>query len=160
MDILTDDDLLHLLAEAGASYEVPDDGADRAVEALEDDVVVPLLRRRRVQLAGAAAVVAVAVALGVGVFGGDDVDRVGQLAGAAPAATAAPKALENLQLGYDPRSGTLDTRDSASKDGALSDLLHSGAGAATSGSSAGGAQGLAPVAAAPAADAARGALRA
>ena len=79
MGTLTDDDLRHLLSEAGASYDVPDDGPD---EVLDEAVVVPLHRRRMVQLPAAAAVVALALVAGTALFGGDDVDRVGQLAGA------------------------------------------------------------------------------
>ncbi|MCW2606283.1 MAG: hypothetical protein JWO60_976 [Frankiales bacterium] len=164
MGTFTDDDLLHLLGEAADSYPVPDGAAERAVAALEDDVVVPLVRRRSVQLASAAAVAVVGLVLGVGLFGGDDVDRVGQLAGApaptsltygkgAPAA-AAPQADEKLARSYDPRSGTLDTRDG----GALADTLAPAqalpgrAAAGTAAGSAGSAPGAAagaPAAAAP-----------
>ena len=79
MGTLTEDDLRHLLGEAGASFAVPEDGPD---EVLEVAAVVPLHRRRLVQLPAAAAVVALALLAGTALFGGDDVDRVGQLAGA------------------------------------------------------------------------------
>ena len=81
MGTLTDEDLLHLLGEAGASFEVPEDGVDEVLEEVAAQVV-PLHRRRWVQLPAAAAVVALAVLGGVTFFGGDGVDRVGQLAGA------------------------------------------------------------------------------
>lgn len=168
MGTLTDDDLLHLLGEAADSYAVPDGAAERAVAALDDDDVVPLLRRRPVQLGSAAALVAVAVALGVGLFGGDDVDRVGQLAGAAPSPSfqvesgrvplpqpAAPggKALDDLQLAYNPRSATLDP--GASADGALRDLSNGTTAASAGGAAeaeapvAGTARGAAPAAVVP-----------
>lgn len=91
MGTLTDDDLLHLLGEAAGSFPVPEDGPELVLEEIEDEAaVVPLHRRRLVQLPAAAAVVAVAVLAGIALFGGNDVDRVGQLAGAqreaAPAA--------------------------------------------------------------------------
>lgn len=79
MGTLTDDDLRHLLGEAAGSYDVPEDGPD---EVREDASVVPLHRRRIVQLPAAAAVVALALLAGTALFGGDEVDRVGQLAGA------------------------------------------------------------------------------
>jgi len=79
MGTLTDDDLRHLLGEAAAAYDVPEDGCD---EVLDEAVVVPLHRRRRVQLPAAAAAVVLALLAGTALFGGDDVDRVGQLAGA------------------------------------------------------------------------------
>lgn len=93
MGTLTDEDLLHLLGEAGSSFEVPEDGIDEVLDELAAEVV-PLHRQRWVQLPAAAAVVAVAVLAGVTFFGGDGVDRVGQLAGAErPSAdTAAPGA--------------------------------------------------------------------
>jgi hypothetical protein len=83
MGTLTDADLLHLLGEAAGSFQVPEDGAELVLEEIEDEAaVVPLHRRRLVQLPAAAAVVAVAVLGGLALFGGNDVDRVGQLAGA------------------------------------------------------------------------------
>jgi hypothetical protein len=81
MGTLTDEDLLHLLGEAGSSYAVPEEGADEVLDEAADEVV-PWHRRRLVQLPAAAAVVAVAVLAGVSFFGADGVDRVGQLAGA------------------------------------------------------------------------------
>lgn len=106
MGTLTDEDLLHLLGEAGASFEVPEDGVDEVLEEVAAQVV-PLHRRRWVQLPAAAAVVALAVVGGVAFFGGDGVDRVGQLAGAERAADgdagltrrAAPGDLRDLAAG-------------------------------------------------------------
>lgn len=93
MGTLTDEDLLHLLGEAANSFAVPEDGAAEVLdEVAADRAVVPLWRHRRVQLASAAAVVAVGVALGAAVFGGNEVDRVGQLAGAERAPVDADQA--------------------------------------------------------------------
>jgi hypothetical protein len=93
MGTLTDEDLLHLLGEAGSSYAVPEEGADEVLDEAADEVV-PWHRRRLVQLPAAAAVVAVAVLAGTAFFDGDSVDRVGQLAGAERASgdTLAPAA--------------------------------------------------------------------
>jgi hypothetical protein len=83
MGTLTDEDLRHLLGEAAGSYDVPDDGPALVLEeAAEEAEVVPFYRHRRVQVASAAAGVAAVLALGVALFGGNDVDRIGQLAGA------------------------------------------------------------------------------
>lgn len=83
MGTLTDDDLMHLLGEAAGSFAVPEDGPELVLEEIEDEAaVVPLHRRRLVQLPAAAAVVATAVLAGIALFGGNDVDRIGQLAGA------------------------------------------------------------------------------
>jgi hypothetical protein len=79
MGTLTDDDLRHLLGEAAASYDEPDEAHDDILDAA---VLVPLHRRRAFQVPAAAAVVALALLAGTALFGGDDVDRVGQLAGA------------------------------------------------------------------------------
>ncbi len=111
MGTLTDDDLLHLLGEAAGSYAVPEDGpADVLAEGESGPPAVSLVRRPRVLLASAAAVAVVAVVLGTTVFGGGDVDRVGQLAGASRSAGEAPvpaaagpesarrSALDGLQL--------------------------------------------------------------
>ncbi len=120
MGTFTDDDLRHLLGEAAASYDVPDDAADETVATLaEDRTVVPLLRRRPVQLISAAAAVAV-VLLGIGLFQGDRVDRVGQLAGssgdlqsgAGRVPAAGPEALPNTK-GLDDRAFTSDTAGSS-----------------------------------------------
>ena len=92
MGTLTDDDLLHLLGEAADSFAVPEDGPGEVLDdAAADEAVVPLWRHRRVQLASAAAVVAAGVALGTAVFGGNEVDRIGQLAGAAQPPAAADR---------------------------------------------------------------------
>lgn len=83
MGTFTDDDLQHLLGEAGGSFALPDCGAELVLDAAEQaGRVVPLHRRRWVQLSSAAAVVAVGVVLGVGLLGGGAQDRIGQLAGA------------------------------------------------------------------------------
>lgn len=83
MGTLNDSDLTFLLGEGADGFVVPVDGPALVLDALEEQaVVVPLHRRRRVQLTSAAAVVAVGAVLGVGLFGGSGVDRVGQLAGA------------------------------------------------------------------------------
>ena len=94
---LADSDLLHLLGEAGDSHPLPADGAALLLDAVEQEArVVPLVRRRSAHLTAAAAVTAVGLVLGVGLFAGDDVDRVGQLAGAAsePRAESGPGPLE------------------------------------------------------------------
>ena len=99
MGTFTDDDLQHLLGEAGGSFALPDCGAELVLDAAEQaGRVVPLHRRRWVQLSSAAAVVAVGVVLGVGLLGGGAQDRIGQLAGAsndqqsrpAPASSGGP----------------------------------------------------------------------
>jgi hypothetical protein len=62
--MLTDDDLTRLLAEAGAAFEVPDEGPAFVLEELGDATPArPWLRRRGVQLTAAAAVVVVAALL-------------------------------------------------------------------------------------------------
>jgi hypothetical protein len=95
MGTLTDEDLRHLLGEAGASFEVPEDGVEAVLEEAADAEVVPWHRRRLVQLPAAAAVVAVAVLAGASFFGADGVDRVGQLAGAErPGAETAGRAMD------------------------------------------------------------------
>ena len=115
MGTFTDDDLHHLLAEAGGSYAVPPFGADVVLDASRDDAdVVPLVRRRWVQLASAAAVVAVGTVLGVGLFGGDGVDRVGQLAGAAPKASAPVQ--EQVLDSYSPNAGRGDRLERSGAD--------------------------------------------
>ncbi|MEX2289591.1 MAG: DUF4349 domain-containing protein [Mycobacteriales bacterium] len=84
MGTLTEQDLRSLLAEAADGYPVPEDGPVEVLDAIvEESAVVPLLRRRPVQLSAAAAVAAVGLALGLGLFAGNADDRVGQLAGAA-----------------------------------------------------------------------------
>ena len=99
MGTFTDDDLQHLLGEAGGTFALPDCGAELVLDAVEQaGRVVPLHRRRWVQLSSAAAVVAVGVALGVGLIGDGADDRIGQLAGASsneqsgpvPASSAGP----------------------------------------------------------------------
>lgn len=58
--MLTDDDLTRLLEEAGSSYDVPLEGPDYVLEERADGgTVVPLFRRRWVQLSAAAAVLVV-----------------------------------------------------------------------------------------------------
>lgn len=62
MGTLTDEDLRHLLGEAAASFDVPEDGPDEVrAELAEEAEVVPLRRRRWVQVPAAAAVVTVAL---------------------------------------------------------------------------------------------------
>ena len=83
MGTFTDADLQHLLGEAGGSFALPDCGAELVLDAAEQTGrVVPLHRRRWVRLSSVAAVVAVGVVLGIGLFGGNVDDRIGQLAGA------------------------------------------------------------------------------
>lgn len=97
MGTLTDEDLLHLLGEAADSFDVPEDGPAEVLEELaEEPSGVTPWRRRPVQLVSAAAVVAVGIALGASFFGGNDVDRIGQLAGAerVPAPSSAGRAAE------------------------------------------------------------------
>lgn len=147
MGTLTDDDLRHLLGEAAGSYDVPEDGPD---EVREDAAVVPLHRRRSVQLPAAAAVVALALLAGTALFGGDDVDRVGQLAGAqrqpaeqvaAPATdgvarrsaageAAAPVPAAVDQLFSATADGTASSGVAAAAPGSADVQLTSGAGAA------------------------------
>lgn len=129
MGTFTDADLAHLLGEAGDSFAVPEFGAAVVMDAYEEvAAVVPLHRRRWVQLSSAAAVAAVGMVLGVSLFGGNDVDRIGQLAGAeqvaprpvpAPASSAGATALSDLQLSFNPQSGTLDTRDFSAESGRM-----------------------------------------
>ena len=91
MGTFTDADLQHLLGEAGGSFELPDCGAELVLDAAgQTGRVVPLHRRRWVQLSSAAAVVAVGVVLGIGLFGGNVDDRIGQLAGASNEAQSGP----------------------------------------------------------------------
>ena len=99
MGTFTDADLQHLLGEAGGSFALPDCGAELVLDAAEQTGrVVPLHRRRWVQLSSAAAVVAVGVVLAIGLFGDDVDNRIGQLAGAGnneqsrpePASSAGP----------------------------------------------------------------------
>jgi hypothetical protein len=91
MGTLTDDDLRHLLGEAGGSFAVPEDGAADVADAALDAEVVPLHRRRWVQLPAAAVVVTGALLGGmlladtrdgtrggfVGLSGGDLREQVG-----------------------------------------------------------------------------------
>lgn len=79
MGTLTDADLRHLLGEAAGSFDEP---ATARGEIADAAAVVPLHRRRIVQLPAAAAAVALALLAGTALFGGDEVDQVGQLAGA------------------------------------------------------------------------------
>ena len=90
MTTLSDADLQHLLGLAAGSHPVPEDGPDLVLGARRDEDV-PLARRRGVRVLTAAAALAAVAALGIGVFGGDSTDRVGQLAGA-PGPEAAPRA--------------------------------------------------------------------
>ena len=124
MGTLTDEDLKHLLGEAAASFEEPEDGTQDVLDARGDGVVVPLRRRRWVQVPAAAAVVAGAVLGGMllaGQLGGTE--TVTPTAAPPPAASGAtaPGALSNLQLGYNPSSGALDSR-TESADGLLQRL--------------------------------------
>lgn len=79
MGTLTDDDLRHLLGEAAACFDEPEEAQDDILDAA---VVVPLHRRWLVQLPAAAAAVALALLAGTALFGDNGEDRVGQLAGA------------------------------------------------------------------------------
>lgn len=137
MGTLTDEDLRHLLDEAAGSYEVPEEGPQGALDALEEQVVVPLRRRRWVQVPAAAAVVAGAVLGGVllagqlrsgpapttaaapGAAGLKGASKDGALndlrlglnpQGTAAARDTAPGALGNLQLSYNAEAGSQDTR--------------------------------------------------
>lgn len=70
MGTLTDEDLTSLLGEAAASFDVPEDGPDEVRAELADEAeVVPLRRRRWVQVPAAAAVVTGALLAG-SVWGG------------------------------------------------------------------------------------------
>lgn len=74
MGTLTDEDLTSLLGEAAASFDVPEDGPDEVrAELAEEAEVVPLRRRRWVQVPAAAAVVTVALLAG-SVWGGAGTD--------------------------------------------------------------------------------------
>ena len=65
MGTLTDEDLASLLGEAAASFAVPEDGPDEVkAELAEEASVVPLRRRRWVQVPAAAAVVTGALLAG------------------------------------------------------------------------------------------------
>jgi hypothetical protein len=105
MGTLTDEDLRHLLGEAGGSFAVPQDGAGEVLEAAEQQVVVPLHRRRWVQVPAAAAAVAVAV-LGGTLLIGDDPQRSAQRA--APVAASQP---ESGPRGAGDDAGTQVTAD-------------------------------------------------
>jgi hypothetical protein len=109
MGTLTDDDLRHLLGEAAGTYEVPADGADEVLEAMYDEVV-PLRRRRWVQLGSAAAVAVAGVVVAVAVFGGNDVDRIGQLAGA-PRPAAEGRAEAPVPVSAGGNAGTAGSSD-------------------------------------------------
>lgn len=140
MGTLTDEDLRHLLGEAAGSFEEPEDGIQGVFDALGELVVVPLRRRRWVQVPAAAAVVAGAVLGGVllsGHLGGGDAAPTTAAArapaaagpkgatkdgtfndlhlglkpqGAAAAGDTAPGALRNLPFAYSPGAGSQDTR--------------------------------------------------
>lgn len=81
MGTLTDEDLTSLLGEAAASFDVPEDGPDEVrAELAEEAEVVPLRRRRWVQVPAAAAVVTVALLAG-SVWGGAGTDGGPQITG-------------------------------------------------------------------------------
>lgn len=80
MGTLTDEDLTSLLGEAAASFDVPEDGPDEVRAELADEAeVVPLRRRRWVQVPAAAAVVTLALLAG-SVWGGAGTDGGPQIA--------------------------------------------------------------------------------
>lgn len=72
MGTLTDEDLRHLLGEAAQGFDVPEDGPAEVRDAADAAEVVPLRRRRWVQVPAAAAVVAGAVLAGTLLAGGGD----------------------------------------------------------------------------------------
>lgn len=84
MGTLTDEDLTSLLGEAAASFDVPEEGPSEVRTELADEAaVVPLRRRRWVQVPAAAAVVTVAMLAGSvwGGAGSDDAPRIAGLSG-------------------------------------------------------------------------------
>ncbi|MBC7375267.1 MAG: DUF4349 domain-containing protein, partial [Frankiales bacterium] len=91
MGTLNDDDLKQLLGEAGDSHAVPEFGPDLVRDAFEEQgQVVPLRRRRWVQLSAVAAVAALWLVVGASFVGNSD-DRVGLLAGASPNEQVGPQ---------------------------------------------------------------------
>lgn len=80
MGTFTDADLVHLLGEAGDGFAVPEDGAARVLDARDAVSVVPLHRRRWLQLSAAAAVTAAGLVLGVSLLGGGEPGRPQQVA--------------------------------------------------------------------------------
>ena len=156
MGTLTDEDLLHLLGEAADSFDVPEDGPAEVLEELaEEQAAAPVWRRRPVQLVSAAAVVAVGIAVGASFFGGNDVDRIGQLAGAerAPAPSSNGTAAQPVPAGVGVGgTATGDATESASLLDSTARLSFS----PQSGTAAGSAPApAAPAPAAPTADGAR-----
>jgi hypothetical protein len=127
MGTLTDADLLHLLGEAAGSFEVPEDGAELVLEEIEDEAaVLPLHRRRSVRLPAAAAAVVVAVLAGTALFGGNEVDRVGQLAGAQRAPVSADGTVEApAQAGGEAVAGSASGAGATTDGGAVADLVES-----------------------------------
>ena len=94
MGTLNDSDLMHLLGEAADSQAVPECGPDLIRDAYEEQgQVVPLRRRRWVQVSAVAAVAALWLTVGASFVGNSD-DRIGQLAGAGRAEQTAPTAAE------------------------------------------------------------------
>ncbi|MDT7573498.1 MAG: hypothetical protein QOE05_3672 [Actinomycetota bacterium] len=73
MSTLNDEDLTRLLDEVASSYDVPEHGPDEILAALADvPPVVPLVRRRWVQLSAAAAVITAGAVLAATQLGGSD----------------------------------------------------------------------------------------
>lgn len=183
MGTLTDEDLTSLLGEAAGSYDVPADGPDAILAELAEEAgVVPFYRHRRLQVAAAAAVVLGGIALGAAVFGGNGVDRVGQLAGAERPSSdgrAADEAVQRRSLDMSsgasgpeaaapqpasaPRGSTwtgstwTPTGESAARETYSDKLLATGTtgGAPAPAAAGGGTAASAPVPAAPTADGAR-----
>lgn len=141
MGMLTDDDLRHLMGEAAASYEVPDDGPEQVLEAVESrparlraldgegDRPAHPAARRVILVSAAASVVALAVLAGLVIGGrgsGGAGDSTVVAASQAAGPESAPKSLSDGQA-YNPAAGTLDTRDGAS--GSYSDQTAADSGA-------------------------------
>jgi hypothetical protein len=89
MSTLTDDALTRLLEDAARRHPVPDDGPAQVLQALEvAPTVLPLRRRRSVQLVAAAAVVVAAFAGGALLQGDEGATSVTQQAAPSPSAPA------------------------------------------------------------------------
>lgn len=113
MGTLTDEDLTSLLGEAAASFDVPEDGPDEVRAELADEAaVVPLRRRRWVQVPAAAAVVTGALLAGSVWGGGGGTDtKLARLPGLSLSGdTASTDGSGAVGGGAGESGGTLDRR--------------------------------------------------